>query len=112
MKVGQIVTPRVGSKVGKPHVVVHEPVMSAAHNHLRVKLCYCGSSRWYMPQWHSLTDVTEVVIDSPALRRCRKLLAAARASAPPDGWIRVQAGRYGQPGETVIVGHIDIASPA
>lgn len=108
MKLGAIVTLDTGTKFGRPHVVVHEPVDG------RVQLCYCGTGRWYVPEWHAVaevrTDLRDVELYHRAhLRRCRKLLAAAKPG--PDGWKRIEVGRYGQT-QTVIVGHVDLNTEA
>lgn len=104
MKLGSIVTltisgRRGGTHVGRPHVVVHEPVNG------RVQLCYCGSARWYVPEWHPVEWVSTEVPEGTRLRRCRRLLAAVKPD--PDGWKRISVGRYGQE-QTVIVGHTSL----
>lgn len=99
LRLGDIVTVNEGTKIGRPHVVVHEPVND------RVQLCYCGTGRWYVPEWHPIGDVSTRVADTRELRRCRRLLAAVKPG--PDGWKRIEVGRYGQT-QTVIVGHVDV----
>lgn len=99
MKLGDLVTLTIGSKAGWPHVVVHPPKDGV------VQLCYCGSKRWYVPEWHPVSDVASKVPDGRRLRRARKLLAELK----PDGhgWLRISVGRYGSPHPDVVVGHID-----
>lgn len=99
MKLGDIVTLKYGNKAGRPHVVVHEP------EGCNVQLCYCGSGRWYMPEWHPVEHVETTVRSETDLRRCRRLLLAVKPDA--DGWKRIQVGRHGWK-QPVIVGHVDV----
>lgn len=100
MKLGDIVTLETGTKSGRPHVVVHEPVGGL------VQLCYCGTGRWYVPEWHPVDEVRTDVPEGAQLRRCRRLLLAIKPD--PDGWKRIDVGRYGSQHEDVIVGHVDV----
>jgi hypothetical protein len=101
MRLGAIVTLENGLKAGRPHVVVHEPVGG------RVRLCYCGTGRWYVPEWHPVNDVRTDVPAGRQLDRCRKLLAAVKPD--PDGFKRILVGRHGWK-QAVIVGHVDIGT--
>lgn len=101
MKLGDIVTVTMGTKIRRPHVVLREPVNG------RVKLCYCGTGRWYVPEWMPLGWVSREVDDGAQLRRAKRLLLAARAKPDPDGWIRILAGPVYKL-EPVIVGHVDV----
>lgn len=51
MRLGDIVTVVDGAKAGRPHVVVGGPVDG------RVRLCYCGTGRWYVPEWTRRSSV-------------------------------------------------------
>lgn len=103
MKLGDLVTLTEGPKAGRPHVVVHEPTRG------RVRLCYCGSERWYVPAWHDAATVkTEVPEDDLLFKRARHLLS--EVTADPDGWKRLAVGRDGQV-QKVIVGHISQDEP-
>lgn len=103
MKLGDIVTVIIGAKHGRPHVVVREPYGD------QIKICYCGTGRWYVPELVRVDRVGSVRDDlyGSEVRRCRRLLIAARANPRPDGWIRIQAGpAYNN--QDVVVGHVDI----
>lgn len=103
MRLGDLVTLTAGPKAGRPHVVVHEPTRG------RVRLCYCGTERWYVPAWHDVATVkTEVPADDPLFKRARFLLS--EITADPDGWKRLSVGRDGQV-QKVIVGHISQDEP-
>lgn len=72
-----------------------------------VKLAYCATERWYMAKWYAIEFViTEVDEKNPHVRRARRWLAAVIPEA--DGWKRIQTGRFGQPGSTETVGHVDL----
>lgn len=103
LRLGDIVTVSVSAKAGKPHVVVGRPLNG------RILLCYCGSKRWYLPMWvkvqHIITRWPDDG-DERALLRCRRLLLAIKPS--PDGWKRIDVGRYGCEHAPVIVGNVDV----
>lgn len=108
MRLGDLVTLTEGPKAGLPHVVVHEPTRGPWSNTerrfvYRVRLCYCGSARWYVPKWHDVGTVDTKVPDDPKFKRARFLLS--EVAADPDGWKRLSVGRDGQV-QKVIVGHI------
>jgi len=76
-----------------------------------VKLAYCATERWYMAKWYAIEFViTEVDDKNPHVRRARRWLAAVVPEA--DGWKRIQTGRFGQPGSTETVGHVDLVPVA
>lgn len=105
MTLGDIVTVMFGTKAYKPHVVV-------GVRPDRIQLCYCGSERWYLPSWHKSEHVTSIdenkagFLNPKAMRRCKRLLLAIKPS--PDGWKRIDVGRYGSDHAPVIVGHVDV----
>lgn len=99
VKLGDIVTLHIGSKAGHPHVVVHEPING------RVQLCYCGSERWYVPEWIDVRSVNAEVPNGARLRKARRLLLAVKPNF--DGWKRIDVGRDGQV-RKIIVGHVDV----
>lgn len=108
IKLGAIVTLSTGTKADRPHVVVHEPVNG------RVQLCYFGTGRWYVPEWHPVGEVKIDLRDveryhGAQLRRCRRVLAAVKPGH--DGWKRIDVGRHGQVRQ-VIVGHVDVSTEA
>jgi hypothetical protein len=98
MTLGDIVTINDWTKAGKPHVVI-------ATRPGRVQLCYFGSARWYLPAWHK-ADIVCAIGDTKEVRRCKRLLLAIKPS--PDGWKRIDVGRYGCDHAPVIVGHVDV----
>ncbi len=104
MKLGDIVTVTMGTKVGRPHVVV------GGTRDGRVKLCYCGSDRWYVPAWHRsevVVPIKDFGLHGRTVRRCKLLLLAERENPRPDGWIIIQAGTaYNK--QEVIVGHVEV----
>jgi hypothetical protein len=102
MKLGAVVTLITGAHAGRPHVVVHEPVKG------RVQLCYFGSARWYVPEWHPVAAVSadlRDMRDHTRLRRCRRVLADLRPD--PDGWKRISVGRSPHLAR-LAVGHIEL----
>lgn len=71
-----------------------------------VRLSYCGSKRWYVPQWFP-TSIVSLAADEANRHvvRARRLLAAVKPD--PDGWRRLHVGR--DPNITVVViGHQDL----
>jgi len=46
------------------------------------------------------------VEDTKDVRRCKRALLAVKPS--PDGWKRIDVGRYGCDHPPVVVGHVDV----
>lgn len=86
----------------RAYVVVSEPVGG------RVKLCYCGSARWFVARWHPVEDVLTKVDENGYVREARRLLALERKRPDRDGWIRIKTGR--SPNWVMeTVGHVEVS---
>lgn len=99
MKVGAIVN--LGADAESAYVVI-----GVFAN--RAQLVYCGSERWYVPEWHPLTDIKPAT-DNKHRRRAIRWLR--KAGFDPDGWRRIDVGRYGAK-QTVVVDHEDMRGDA
>ena len=100
---GTLVTLTSGPRRGNPHVVTHEQILRDGVP--LIQASYCGSARWYVPEWYPVEIVSTVVPPSPRLTRARRILSRIRPS--PDGWIRLDIGRSPNI-RTVAVGHVSL----
>jgi len=58
----------------------------------RAQVVYCGSMRWYMPEWQDVAQVVHPATINKHSRRARRWLDDVRFD--PDGWRRILVGRH------------------
>jgi len=75
----------------------------------RVQLVYCGSERWYVPKWYEGNQILAPATVNKHSRRARRWLD--KAGYDPDGWRRINCGRYGNE-QRVTVDHVAMRTEA
>jgi hypothetical protein len=113
IRLGQIVHLRGHAKGdGAAFVVVKEPM------HGRIKLVYCGSTRWYVARWFDVADIIVELTENAHVKRARAWLngATARihskawcmAPEPRNGFLYIDASGNGRDSQWEAVGHVDL----
>lgn len=98
LRLGDIV--HVGDDTSSAYVV-----LAVNGDYTKARLAYCGSERWYVPEWVDIAKVVLPATDNKNTRRARRKLD--KAGFDPDGWRRIVVGRYGSQSR-VEVDHISL----
>lgn len=68
-------------------------VIAVNGDYTKARLVYCGSQRWYVPEWVETSKIVKPAAENKNTRRARRWLD--KAGFEPDGWRRIVVGRYG-----------------
>lgn len=98
LKLGQIV--HVADDDSSAYVVI-----AINGDYTKARLVYCGSARWYKPEWIETSKIVTPIVGNKNTRRARRWLD--KAGFDPDGWRRITVGRYGS-AFNVEVDHISL----
>lgn len=80
-------------------------VIAVNGDYTKARVAYCGSARWYVPEWVEASRIVKPTAENKNTRRARRWLD--KAGFDPDGWRRILVGRYGSESR-VEVDHISL----